>query len=145
MKGMKTLLLALLLGVLVLAAVAGASVALAISLVGPWVNDTVLQGLSITIDGETWRLPDLSQLGAWQVALGTALAVFLSLLVVPLALLIALGGTLLGLLAGAAAMVLGLGLALSPLLLLATLVWWLARQRKPQPPAAPTAPAAPLS
>jgi len=131
MSGLKKLVLALLLGVLVLAALAGAATATALALVGPWLNDAVLQGFSLTVNGERWQVPDLSQLSTWQVALGTALAVLLSLLVVPVSLVIALAGTLLGLLAGAVAMALGLGLALSPLLLVVALVWWLLRQRTP--------------
>jgi hypothetical protein len=135
MSATKKLVLALLLGVLVLAAVAGASAALAASLIGPWLDDAVLQGFTVTVNGEQWQVPDLTQLDTWQVALGVALAVLLTLLVVPLALLIALGGSLLGLLAGALGLMLALTLALSPLLLLLALVWWLLRPRAPQPEA----------
>jgi hypothetical protein len=137
---MKKLLLALVLGVLLLAALAGGAAALAVALIGPWVNDGVLQGYTITINGNPLSLPDLSQLSQMQVAVGTAVLVLVMLLVVPLSLVIALGCTLLGLLAGAMAMVLGLALALSPLLLPAALVWWLLRSRS-----APTAAPAPAA
>ncbi len=141
MSGAKKLILLLLLGVLVLAALAGATAALTVALFEPWLHSQALRGTTITLNDHTWRWPDLSHLTTTQVALGAALAVLAVLVAVPLALVLALGGTLLGLLAGGVALVVGLALALSPLLVVVAVLWWLMR---PRPAADPgSAPAQP--
>jgi len=96
-----------------------------------------LDGTTITIDGETFSLADLS---AWQVvatfAFGVAVALA-ALLVAAVAVLLALVVAVLGIGVGVLATVASLALVASPFLLVGWLVWRAVRKPRPAATAAP--------
>jgi len=102
-------------------------------------------GIHLTIDGESWMLPPLHA-GHWLAVTACLLVVALVLvIVVPMALLVGVGVPLLtvALAIGIAVAValLAAGLMLSPVLLLAGLLWlvWRLLERRPKAPQAPQA------
>jgi hypothetical protein len=99
-------------------------------------------GIHVTIDGESWTLPALHA-GHWLAVTAALLVIGLVLvIVVPMALMVGLGVPLLmvGLAIGIAVAValLAAGLMLSPVLLLAGLLWlvWRLLERRPKAPQA---------
>lgn len=125
---MKTVLRLFLLIALLLAALA--TVALVGALQWFSTQDTV----RLIIDGQPVHLHIGQDIGWVPLTAGIALAMLLVFLIVPLVVLLALGFS-------AAAGVLSLAAALSPLLLMGALAWWIFR-RNPTP-ALPTPPASP--
>jgi len=125
---MKTVLRLFLLIALLLAALATATLVGALQ----WFStqDTV----RLIIDGQPVHLRIGQDIGWVPLTTGIALAMLLVFLIVPLVLLLALGFS-------AAAGVLSLAAALSPLLLMGALAWWIFRRNaSPTPPTAPTPP-----
>jgi hypothetical protein len=132
-------LLWVLLATLILSALVGAFTAATVAVVRPWVDPGWWQGVNIWIDGERLHLPELGALDTTESALAAAVLTGVLLLVLPLALLLTLGGLLLGMAAGTLALLLVLALCFSPLLLLGWLLWLALRQRPPANRAEPTA------
>ena len=125
---MKTALRLFLLIALLLAALA--TVALVGALQWFSTQDTV----RLIIDGQPMHLHIGQDIGWVPLIAGIALAMLLVFLIVPLVLLLALGFS-------AAAGVLSLAAALSPLLLMGALAWWIFRRNPtPAPPAPPASP-----
>lgn len=125
---MKTVLRLFLLIALLLAALA--TVALVGALQWFSTQDTV----RLIIDGQPVHLHIGQDIGWVPLIAGIALAMLLVFLIVPLVLLLALGFS-------AAAGVLSLAAALSPLLLMGALAWWIFRRNPtPAPPAPPASP-----
>lgn len=124
-------LLWVLLATVLLSALVGAFTAATVAVVRPWVDPGWWQGLNIWIDGERLQLPELGELDTTEIALTAAVLTGVLLLVLPLTLLLSVGGLLLGVLAGTLAVLLVLALSLSPLLLLGWLLWLALRQRPP--------------
>ena len=91
-------------------------------------HDTV----RLFVDGQQVKVNVVGDLPWLPVAAALALALFIVFLIVPLAVLLAL------LVAGAASLI-SLLAALSPLLLLGALAWWIIRRQTPKP--VPPAPA----
>lgn len=90
----------------------------------------------LIIDGQPVQLNIGQDFGWVPLTAGIALAMLLVFLIVPLVVLLALGFS-------AAAGVLSLAAALSPLLLMGALAWWIFRRHPPQAPQAPTSPPSP--
>jgi hypothetical protein len=88
----------------------------------------------LIIDGQPVQLHVGQNLGWVPLTAAVALAMLLVFLIVPLVVLLALAFSV-------AAGVLSLAAALSPLLLLGVLAWWIFRRSAPHTPAAPTTPA----
>ena len=125
---MKTALRLFLLIALLLAALA--TVALVGALQWFSTQDTV----RLIIDGQPVHLHIGQDIGWVPLIAGIALAMLLVFLIVPLVVLLALGFS-------AAAGVLSLAAALSPLLLMGALAWWIFRRNPtPAPPAPPASP-----
>ena len=125
---MKTALRLCLLIALLLAALA--TVALVGALQWFSTQDTV----RLIIDGQPVHLHIGQDIGWVPLIAGIALAMLLVFLIVPLVVLLALGFS-------AAAGVLSLAAALSPLLLMGALAWWIFRRNPtPAPPAPPASP-----
>ena len=125
---MKTALRLFLLIALLLAALA--TVALVGALQWFSTQDTV----RLIIDGQPMHLHIGQDIGWVPLIAGIALAMLLVFLIVPLVVLLALGFS-------AAAGVLSLAAALSPLLLMGALAWWIFRRNPtPAPPAPPASP-----
>ena len=125
---MKTVLRLFLLIALLLAALA--TVALVGALQWFSTQDTV----RLIIDGQAVHLHIGQDIGGVPLIAGIALAMLLVFLIVPLVVLLALGFS-------AAAGVLSLAAALSPLLLMGALAWWIFRRNPtPAPPAPPASP-----
>jgi hypothetical protein len=125
---MKTVLRLFLLIALLLAALA--TVALAGALQWFSTQDTV----RLIIDGQPVHLHIGQDIGWVPLIAGIALAMLLVFLILPLVVLLALGFS-------AAAGVLSLAAALSPLLLMGALAWWIFRRNPtPAPPAPPASP-----
>ena len=123
---MKTALRLFLLIALLLAALA--TVALVGALQWFSTQDTV----RLIIDGQPVHLHIGQDIGWVPLIAGIALAMLLVFLIVPLVVLLALGFS-------AAAGVLSLAAALSPLLLMGALAWWIFRRNPtPAPPASPS-------
>jgi hypothetical protein len=128
--------LVLALALLMLLLTAGALAAL-LDIVGAYNGSP----LSVTIDGDTWRLDTLQGLHGTAgvgVLVGVLGALLLAvLLVVPVVVLTVLlaAGLAVGLALLAAVVV--AGIALSPLLLLGALLWWAVRPRRTPPALAP--------
>ena len=124
---MKTVLRLFLLIALLLAALATATLVGALQ----WFStqDTV----RLIIDGQPVHLRIGQDIGWVPLTTGIALAMLLVFLIVPLVLLLALGFS-------AAAGVLSLAAALSPLLLMGALAWWIFRRNASPTPPTPSAP-----
>ena len=90
----------------------------------------------LIIDGQPVQLNIGQDFGWVPLTAAIALAMLLVFLIVPLVVLLALGFS-------AAAGVLSLAAALSPLLLMGALAWWIFRRHPPQAPQAPTSPPSP--
>jgi len=116
----------LLLALLVLAVVTACSTVALVSTLADFGNN----GVSITIDGETWRLSSLDGGHGVLAVLGVLLALLVVLLVVPVAVMLGLLAAALGIGVALLAAVAVAGVALSPLLLLGVLVWWIVRPRR---------------
>ena len=109
--------------VLLLMAAAGTSALMALS-------DATRDGFHVVIDGDEWR-PTVLATDHWGLALlGVAAAIFAVLLIVPVAVLLALTCAGLGIGVALLAVLVAAAVALSPLWLVALLLWLLLR-RKP--------------
>ena len=115
---------ALLLAVVVAATLAAAVMAF---------DEAARQGLNVTLNGEPWPAGDGKPLAALAAVFGIGLALLIVLLVVPFTVLLALVlaglAVAVGLAAATGAVALALAVALSPLWLLALLLWLLIRRR----------------
>lgn len=125
---MKTVLRLFLLIALLLAALA------TVALVGALQWFSTQETVRLIIDGQPVHLHIGQDIGWVPLTAGIALAMLLVFLIVPLVVLLALGFS-------AAAGVLSLAAALSPLLLMGALAWWIFRRNPtrtlPTPPASP--------
>ena len=88
----------------------------------------------LIIDGQPVQLNIGQDFGWVPLTAAIALAMLLVFLIVPVVVLLALGFS-------AAAGVLSLAAALSPLLLMGALAWWIFRRHPPQAPTSPPSPA----
>jgi hypothetical protein len=87
------------------------------------------EGVRILVDGQPWSMSALEE-RHFLVLVTAAFAIGLVLMViVPFGLLLGLGGVALGIIAAAAAAVLAVTLALSPLWVPALLIWLVVRRR----------------
>jgi len=99
-------------------------------------GDLVGNEVSVSVDGETWRLGALHGAAVWTVALALTAVIGVVLVVVPLLVLFGLLAAALGIAAALLAALLAAAAACSPLILLGLLVWWIVRRRPARPAAA---------
>ena len=127
---MKTVLRLFLLIALLLAALA------TVALVGALQWLSTQDAVRLIVDGQPVQLHIGQDIGWVPLTAGIALAMLLVFLIVPLIVLLVLGFS-------AAAGVLSLAAALSPLLLMGALAWWIFRRHPPPTPPTPPAPPSP--
>ena len=100
------------------------------------INDFAGNDVTVSVDGDTWRVGTVHGVHGWVAAMAATAAVAVVLIVVPLVVMFALLAAALGIGAALFAVLLAAALAASPLLLLGVLIWWIVRPRRRAPSAA---------
>jgi hypothetical protein len=102
------------------------------------------EAVNIRIDGHPWGLGDPGA-ERWLLGLlGVGIAMLVMLIVVPLAIVLALAGTIFGLAMGLLGLLLAAGVVFSPLIIIGGVLWLALRNRRasaPAPGAGPQPPA----